>query len=112
MVHAFHRKFNAVNECAGYRDLQFNVLVDGTELIWELQVHLEEIELMKTKLTAETDETGRTGQGRSIAVLGVRDDRATMRGSRRRRRSLRSSPSWPAASDLPPGYSPPQGDVF
>ena len=69
----FHRKFNAANECAGYRDLQFNVLVDGTELIWELQVHLEEIEIMKTKLTAETDETGRTGHQRYVAFRAIRE---------------------------------------
>ena len=47
--------------------------MDGTELIWELQVHLEEIELMKTKLTTETDETGRTGHQRYVTFRAIRE---------------------------------------
>ena len=46
----FNRKYDANKYSAGYRDLQFNVLVPNTQLIWELQVHLKDIEALKTKL--------------------------------------------------------------
>ena len=34
----FARRFDANNLSAGYRDIQFNVQVPGTKLVWELQV--------------------------------------------------------------------------
>ena len=36
----FDRQFDANNETAGYRDLQLNVQIPNTRLIWELQVFI------------------------------------------------------------------------
>jgi hypothetical protein len=33
----FDRRYQATEQSAGYRDLQFNVQIPGTELVWELQ---------------------------------------------------------------------------
>ena len=67
----FDRKYDANKESAGYRDLQFNVLVPNTQLIWELQVHLKDIEALKTKLRDQADGTGRTGHQRYVAFRTI-----------------------------------------
>ena len=46
----FDRKYEAAKKTAGYRDLQLNVRLPGTGLIWELQIHVEAIEELKTKM--------------------------------------------------------------
>ena len=67
----FARSYNANKESAGYRDLQFNVLVPKTQLIWELQVHLKDIEALKTKLRDQADPYGRTGHQRYVAFRTI-----------------------------------------
>ena len=57
----FDRKYNATKLSAGYRDLQLNIRIPGTGLIWELQLHLEAVEELKSKLRDTADESGRTG---------------------------------------------------
>ena len=69
----FDRKYNANRDSAGYRDLQFNILVPNTKLIWELQVHLKDIEDLKTKLRDQEDATGRTGHQRYVAFRTIRE---------------------------------------
>ena len=44
-------------DSAGYRDVQLNVRARGTELVWELQLHLEAIDKLKSSL----DENGGKG---------------------------------------------------
>ena len=36
----FHRTYDAAEKSAGHRDLQLNICIPGTGLIWELQIHL------------------------------------------------------------------------
>ena len=67
----FDRKYNAAEKSAGYRDLQLNVCIPGTGLIWELQIHLEAIEKMKTQMGETDDGTGRTGHQRYVAFRGI-----------------------------------------
>ena len=52
----FSRKYDGT-ESAGYRDVQLNVRAKGTALVWELQLHLEAIEKLKSSL----DENGGKG---------------------------------------------------
>ena len=68
----FDRKYQA-EQSAGYRDLQFNVQVPGTGLVWELQVHLAAIEALKTKIRDEADATGRTGHMRYVAFRQIKE---------------------------------------
>ena len=67
----FARNYDANKESAGYRDLQFNVLVPNTQLIWELQIHLKDIEALKTTLRDQADGTGRTGHQRYVAFRTI-----------------------------------------
>jgi len=69
----FRRDFDANNESAGYRDLQFNVQVPGTKLIRELQVHLADIEEFKTKNRDVADASGRTGHNRYVAFRAIKE---------------------------------------
>ena len=55
----FSRDYDATSESGGYRDLQLNVRVGGTGLIWELQLHLEVIEELKKS-------TGTSGHARYV----------------------------------------------
>jgi hypothetical protein len=68
----FDRKYQA-EQSAGYRDLQFNVQVPGTGLVWELQVHLAAIEALKTKIRDEADASGRTGHMRYVAFRQIKE---------------------------------------
>ena len=68
----FDRKYQA-EQSAGYRDLQFNIQVPGTGLVWELQVHLAAIEGLKTKIRDEADATGRTGHMRYVAFRQIKE---------------------------------------
>jgi len=56
---------------AGYRDLQLNIRIPNTELIWELQLHLESIEELKSNLCDDEDDTGRTGHQRYVAFRTI-----------------------------------------
>ena len=67
----FRMDYDANKMSAGYRDLQFNLEVPGTGLVWELQVHLEAVNRLKTQLTDATDASGRTGHGRYKAYRTV-----------------------------------------
>ena len=67
----FDRKYVAKELSAGYRDLQMNIRARGTMLVWELQLHLAAIELLKTSMTNEKDENGRTGHGRYVAYREI-----------------------------------------
>jgi len=67
----FDRKYNATLVSAGYRDLQLNVRIPGTGLIWELQLHLEAVEQLESRLCDEADETGRTGHQRYVAFRTI-----------------------------------------
>ena len=69
----FARKFDATKESAGYRDLQFTVQVPGTKLLWELQVHLVDIEDFKSKNRDVSDINGRTGHQRYVAFRTIRE---------------------------------------
>ena len=69
----FDRSYDVNRESAGYRDLQLILLVPDTGLIWELQVHLEDIEKLRTDLRDQIDSTGRTGHQRYIAFRSIRD---------------------------------------
>ena len=60
-------------QSCGYRDLQFNIQVPGTGLVWELQVHLAAIEGLKTKIQDEADATGRTGHMRYVAFRQIKE---------------------------------------
>ena len=68
----FDRKFKAKDESAGYRDIQFSVLT-AQGLIWELQVHLVDIEELKTKLRDQADSSGRTGHQRYVAYRQIKE---------------------------------------
>lgn len=71
----FKRDYNAKNESAGYRDVQFNIkAVDpdtGIELVWELQVHLAAVEDLKRRLQGTADASSRTGHGRYVAFRTI-----------------------------------------
>lgn len=71
----FRRAYNAKDKSAGYRDVQFNIkAVDpetGIELVWELQVHLAAVEVLKMRLQDTADATGRTGHGRYVAFRDI-----------------------------------------
>ena len=67
----FFRDYNATNLSAGYRDLQLNVMIPGTGLIWELQIHLAAIEKLKSQLRDQDDGSGRTGHERYIAFRTI-----------------------------------------
>ena len=59
----FSRDYS-VKESGGYRDLQLNIRAEGTALIWELQIHLEAIEELKTS-------SGRSGHARYVVFRGM-----------------------------------------
>lgn len=63
--------YKAKEESLGYRDLQFSMQVPGTRLIWELQIHVAKIEAIKSKLSDEPDEAGRTGHARYVAYRDI-----------------------------------------
>ena len=67
----FDRRYMAAELSAGYRDLQLNIRIPGTGLIWELQIHLEAIEALKSELCDVADESGRTGHQRYIAYRTI-----------------------------------------
>ena len=67
----FNRTFKATELSAGYRDLQLNVRIPGTGLIWELQIHLADIEKLKSHLRDQDDGSGRTGHARYIAFRTI-----------------------------------------
>jgi hypothetical protein len=73
----FDRKYEA-EQSAGYRDLQFNVQVPGTGLVWELQVHVAAIEALKTKTRDESDATGRTGHLRYVWFRQIKEREASI----------------------------------
>lgn len=60
-----HTKYNAKGLSAGYRDLQLNIRTNGeTKIIWELQLHMKEMEKVKHQQNKVSDASGRTGHGR------------------------------------------------
>ena len=61
--------YPAKEQSAGYRDVQFNIGVPGTGLVWELQVHVAAIETLKSTMPA--DPSGRTGHERYKAFRDV-----------------------------------------
>ena len=65
------RKYKATELSAGYRDLQLNIVIPGTGLIWELQIHLSAIEELKSQLRDQDDGSGRTGHERYIAFRTI-----------------------------------------
>jgi hypothetical protein len=60
----FAPRYNAKEASAGYRDLQLNIVVPGSGLIWELQLHLEAMEKVKSS-------GGRSGHARYVAFRDV-----------------------------------------
>jgi hypothetical protein len=69
----FARNYDANKESAGYRDLQFNVLVPNTKLIWELQVHLKDVEALKSNLRDQSDRSGLSGHQRYVEFRTIRE---------------------------------------
>ena len=69
----FDRLYQAAEQSAGYRDLQFNVRIPGNELVWELQVHLAAIEALKSKMRDTEDKNGRTGHQRYVAFRQIKE---------------------------------------
>ena len=67
----FDRNYNAKDASAGYRDLQLNVVIPETGLIWELQIHLEAIEEQKTQMRDQDDGSGMTGHQRYVAFRTI-----------------------------------------
>ena len=67
----FNPTYDAKQISAGYRDLQLNIRIPGTDLIWELQLHLEAIEALKSRLCDAADETGRTGHQRYVVFRTI-----------------------------------------
>ena len=57
----------------GYRDCQLLVGVRGSELIMEVQLHLEVMVAVQQKLAGIEDELGRNGQERYIEVRNMCD---------------------------------------
>ena len=67
----FDREYKAKELSAGYRDLQVNVRIPGTGLIWELQLHLETIMALNSQLCDAADASGRTGHQRYIGFRTI-----------------------------------------
>jgi len=67
----FDRNYKAAQLSAGHRDLQLNVCIPGTGLIWELQIHLVPIEELKSKLRDLDDGFGSTGHQRNVAFRTI-----------------------------------------
>ena len=61
----FDPTYNAKDESAGYRDFQANVRANGPNpVIWELQLHIEAMEKVKTGHDGKLDAVGRGGHKR------------------------------------------------
>ena len=57
--------YNAKDESAGYRDLQFNILSNGeVPIVWELQLHIKAMEDVKKGQEGVVDSHGRSGHAR------------------------------------------------
>ena len=70
-MNRFALDYKANDESAGYRDLQVNVQIPGTGLIWELQIHLAAIEARKTLTKEQKDAKGMSGHARYVAYREI-----------------------------------------
>lgn len=69
----FSKKNKTAKESAGYRDLQLVVKVKGTELLLEIQLHLECMYKLKSEVAEGTDTNGETGHERYIQFRQLKE---------------------------------------
>lgn len=62
----FAMENQAAKDTAAYRDCQLNLLIPGTKMVIEVQLHLDVIYELKSKVAAAVDADGRTGHHRYI----------------------------------------------
>lgn len=62
----FAKENQAAKDTAAYRDCQLNLLIPGTKMVIEVQLHLDVIYELKSKVAAAVDADGRTGHHRYI----------------------------------------------
>ena len=70
----FKKENVTAQESAGYRDLQLIVYILGTELLLEVQLHLECMYKLKTEVAANKDKDGRTGHERYVAFRQLKEE--------------------------------------
>lgn len=62
----FAMENQAAKDTAAYRDCQLNLLIPGSKMVIEVQLHLDVIYELKSKVAAAVDANGRTGHHRYI----------------------------------------------